>query len=289
MQYFLNGLPIGAIYALVALGYSLIYASAGVLNWSQGDMVMLGAYIGYLLYRLLGINFVVSLGVSMVAVALIGMLVERSVLRPLRKRQAPAINMVIATLGVAIISRNIALVIWGPDAQAFPSPVGSSSVQMGSLSIIPQDILIVSVGLAVMLFLQYFLGYTREGKALRAVAQDRAAAILMGVDVKNSDALAFAVSSMMGAAAGILIAPVFFVTFNMGSGIGLKGFVAAVVGGLGNIPGAIAGGFFLGLTESMAGGKISSGYRDVIAFVLLILVLWLKPSGLFSRRIHQKV
>ncbi len=289
MQYFLNGLPIGAVYALVALGYSLIYASAGVLNWSQGDMVMLGAYIGYVLYRLLGINFVVSLGISMGAAALIGMLVERSVLRPLRKRQAPAINVVIATLGVAIIARNIALVIWGPDAQAFPSPVDSSPLRLGNLSIIPLDILIVSVGLVLMLLLQYFLNYTREGKALRAVAQDRVAAILMGVDGKSSDALAFATSSMMGAAAGLLIAPVFFVTFNMGSGIGLKGFVAAVVGGLGSIPGAIAGGFFLGLTEAIAGGKISSGYRDAISFVLLILVLWLKPSGLFSRQSHQKV
>ena len=140
-----------------------------------------------------------------------------------------------------------------------------------------------------MLFLHFFLQRTREGKALRAVAQDRYAAILMGVDTGRSDAVAFAASAGLGAAAGILVAPIFFVTFNMGAGLGLKGFVAAVIGGLGSIPGAIAGGFFLGILEAVAGGQISSGYRDAITFALLILVLWLKPSGLFIRKARQKV
>lgn len=289
LYYLINGLPIGAIYALLALGYSLIYASTGVLNWSQGDMVMLGAYIGYSLHRLAGLNYIVSALISMLAVACIGMLVERTVLNSLRKRSAPPINVVIGTLGAAIICRNLALAIWGPDAQPFPSPAGSVPIQIGNLRIVPQDILIVSVGTLLMLILQYFLRYTREGKALRAVAQDRMAASLMGVDVGRSDTLAFAASAAMGAAAGILIAPLFFVTFNMGAGIGLKGFVAAVVGGLGNLPGAVAGGFFLGIIESLAGGKISSGYRDAIAFAVLILVLWLKPSGLFSRTKEEKV
>jgi branched-chain amino acid transport system permease protein len=289
LYYLANGLPIGAIYALVALGYSLIYASAGVLNWSQGDMVMLGAYIGYSLHRLLGLNYVLSLLISMLVVACVGMLVERTVLHSLRKRSSPSINVVIGTLGVAIICRNVALAIWGPDAQPFPSPVGSTPINIGNLRVLPQDILIVALGVALMLLLQYFLKYTREGKALRAVAQDRMAASLMGVDVGKADMLAFAASAAMGAAAGILIAPLFFVTFNMGAGIGLKGFVAAVVGGLGNIPGAIAGGFFLGLIESLASGKISSGYRDAIAFSVLIMVLWLKPSGLFSRTTKETV
>ena len=281
MQYLLNGLPIGAVYALVALSYSLIYACAGVLNWSQGDMVMLGAYLAYTLVRRAGMGFVPSMVSSMVLVAVVGALVERGVLRSLRRRGAPPINVVIGTLGVAIVLRNLALIVWGPDAQPFPSPVGSGTILVGSLPLVPQDLVVVAVGLILMRF-------TKEGKALRAVAQDRMAAALMGIDVARSDSVAFAASAALGAAAGVLIAPLFFITFNMGGGIGLKGFVAAVVGGLGNVPGAIAGGFILGLTEALAGGKISSGYRDAISFAVLILVLWLRPSGLLSRPSRQR-
>ncbi len=289
MQYFLNGLPLGAIYALVALSYSLIYASSGVLNWSQGDMVMLGAYIGFTLLQVLHFGFTPSLLIAMLVVGLVGVAVQYCILRPLRERQAPPINVVIATLGVAIITRNIALVLWGPDAQNFPSPVSTDPITIGALNITAMDLLIVVAGIGLMLFLHFFLQRTREGKALRAVAQDRYAAVLMGVDTGRSDAVAFAASAGLGAAAGILVAPIFFVTFNMGAGLGLKGFVAAVIGGLGSIPGAIAGGFFLGILEAVAGGKISSGYRDAITFALLILVLWLKPSGLFIRKARQKV
>ena len=289
MQYLLNGLPIGAIYALVALSYSLIYTASGVLNWSQGDMVMLGAYISFSLFQYLHFGFTMALLVSMLLLGVIGVIVQFCILRPLRKRQAPPINVVIATLGVAIVSRNVALVIWGPEAQIFPSPVSSVPMTIGALTVTRQDMLIVSVAIFLMIVLHYFLSKTRKGTALRAVAQDRYAAILMGVDTDKSDALAFAASAALGAAAGILVAPVFFVTFNMGAGIGLKGFVAAVIGGLGNIPGAIAGGFFLGIVESLVGGQISSGYRDAITFALLILVLWLRPSGLFLRKTRQRV
>ncbi len=289
MQFFLNGLPMGAIYALVALSYSLIYATAGVLNWSQGDMVMLGAYIGLTVFQLVGLGFTPAFLLSMLLVTAIGFLVQYTILRPLRLRRAPPINVVIATLGVAIISRNVALAFWGPDAQILSSPVSSTPISVGVLSFTPQDILVVSVGIMLMVILQYVLKRTKEGKALRAVAQDRYAAILMGIDPQRSDGLAFATSAALGAGAGILVAPIFFVTFNMGAGIGLKGFVAAVIGGLGNVPGAIAGGFFLGIVDAVAGGQISSGYRDAITFALLILVLWLKPSGLFLRKARQRV
>ncbi|MGI6224668.1 MAG: branched-chain amino acid ABC transporter permease [Peptococcales bacterium] len=289
LQYILNGLPIGAIYALVALSYSLIYAASGVLNWSQGDMVMLGAYIGFTIYQVLHLGFTPALFISMGVVALVGILIQFLILRPLRQRKAPPINVIIATLGAAIITRNLALLIWGPDAQLFPSPVSTKPINLGILSITPQDIMIVVIGIALMIIFQYLLKQTKEGKALRAVAQDRYASVLMGINTERSDAVAFAISAALGAAAGILIAPIFFVTFNMGAGIGLKGFVAAVIGGLGSVPGAIAGGFFLGIVEAVAGGKISSGYRDAITFALLIIVLWLKPAGLFLRKNRQKV
>jgi len=289
LQYILNGIPLGAIYALVALSYSFIYAASGVLNWSQGDMVMLGAYIGFSIYSVIKIGFTIELLISMAIVAVAGFLVQFLILRPLRLRKAPPINVIIATLGASIIIRNVALLIWGPDAQLYPSPVSTKPLTSGVISITPQDILIVVIGILIMLIFQYFLKRTREGKSLRAVAQDRYAAVLMGINTERSDAMAFATSAAIGAAAGILIAPIFFVTFNMGAIIGLKGFVAAVIGGLGSVPGAIGGGFFLGIVESIAGGKISSGYRDAITYTLLILVLWLKPSGLFLRKKKQKV
>ncbi|HHW40055.1 MAG TPA: branched-chain amino acid ABC transporter permease [Syntrophomonadaceae bacterium] len=289
LQYFLNGLPIGSIYALVALSYSLIYAASGVLNWSQGDIVMLGAFIGFTIINVIKLGFTTGLLISMIVLALVGLLIQIAILQPLRNRQAPPINVVIATLGVAILIRNVALVIWGADAQNSPSPVSTKPIYLGSLSITPQDILILMAGIALMVILQFLLKRSKEGKALRAVAQDRYAAILMGIDTNRSDGVAFAASASLGAAAGMLVAPIFFVTFNMGALIGLKGFVAAVIGGLGNIPGAIAGGFFLGIIESMAGGQISSGYRDAITYALLILVLWLKPAGLFLRKTRQKV
>jgi branched-chain amino acid transport system permease protein len=289
VEYLLNGLPIGAVYALVALSYSLIYASSGVLNWSQGDMVMLGAYVGFTLSQILHVGFIPSLLVSMLVVGFVGVVVQRLILRPLRQRKSPPINVVIATLGVAIIVRNIALTVWGPDAQNYPSPVRGAPLMFGTLSITRQDILILCICMLMMLALRLFLGRTRDGKALRAVAQDRYAAVLMGVDTARSDAIAFGASAAIGAVAGILIAPLYFVTFNMGSSFGLKGFVAAVIGGLGNISGAIAGGFFLGILEALAGGLISSGYRDAITFTVLILVLWLRPSGLFLRKTEPKV
>lgn len=289
VEYLVNGLPIGAIYALVALSYSLIYTTSGVLNWAQGDMVMLGAYLGFVLYSSFHIGYGVSLLLVMAGVAVIGVIIQYCILRPLQERQAPSINVVIATLGVAIIFRNVALAIWGADAQVLPSPVSNKTFNLGVANITGQDILIIIIAIILMLALQYLLKRTKEGVALRAVAQDRYAAMLMGVDNGKSDAIAFALSAAMGAAAGLLIAPVFFVTFNMGAGIGLKGFVAAVIGGLGNIPGAIVGGFFLGLVESLASGQISSGYRDAITFALLILVLWLKPAGLFLKKSQQKV
>lgn len=289
LQYVINGLPIGAIYALIALSYSFIYASTGFLNWAQGDMVMLGAYIGFTVYKMLHLGFVPVILSAATISGLAGMLVYFLVLKPLQKKHAPPINVIIATLGVAIIIRNLALLIWGPDAQLFPSPVSTRPITEGAISITPLDTLILIVGIIIMGFFQYMLKRTKEGKASRAVAQDRYAALLMGINTERSDSMALAISAAMGGAAGILIAPIFFVTFNMGASVGLKGFVAAVIGGLGSVPGAIAGGFFMGVIESVAGGLISSGYRDAITFTILILVLWLKPSGLFLRKKKQKV
>jgi branched-chain amino acid transport system permease protein len=179
--------------------------------------------------------------------------------------------------------------IWGPNAQSIAPPAGYKIFRMGSMIITAQDILVIVTAIVLMLLLQVFLKKSKEGKALRAVAQDRYAATLMGINTDRSDGVAFMTSAALGAAAGLLVAPIFFVTFNMGATLGLKGFSAAVIGGLGSIPAAILGGLFLGMVESLASGQISSGYRDVITYTILIMVLWLRPSGLFQRKITQKV
>ena len=289
MQYLMNGLPIGAIYSLIALGYSLIYVSSNVLNWAQGDMIMLGAYLGFSVIQYLNLGFVPAFFISIALVGCVGFIIQLLILRPLRKRGSPAINVTIGTLGVAIISRNLALMIWGPNAQSIAPPTGNKIFRIGPMIITGQDILVIVTAIVIMLLLQLFLKKTKEGKALRAVAQDRYAATLMGININRSDGVAFMTSAALGAAAGLLVAPIFFVTFNMGATLGLKGFSAAVIGGLGSIPAAIFGGLFLGIVESLASGQISSGYRDVITYTILIIVLWLRPSGLFQRRMTQKV
>jgi len=289
MQYLVNGLPIGAIYSLIALGYSLIYASSNVLNWAQGDMIMLGAYLGFSVIQYFKLGFIPAFFISITLVGCVGLLIQLLILKPLRKKSSPAINVTIGTLGVAIISRNLALMIWGPNAQRIAPPTGYKIYRIGSMVITGQDILVIVVAVLLMLLLHLFLKKSKEGKALRAVAQDRYAATLMGINTDRSDGVAFLTSAALGAAAGLLVAPIFFVTFNMGATLGLKGFTSAVIGGLGSIPAAILGGLFLGIVESLASGQISSGYRDVITYTILILVLWLRPSGLFQRKMSQKV
>ena len=250
---------------------------------------MLGAYLGFSVIQYLKLDFASAFFISMALVGSVGFLIQLLILKPLRNRNSPAINVTIGTLGVAIISRNLALMIWGPNARSFASPTGNRVFNVGSMVVTGQDILVIVVAVLLMLLLQVFLKKTKEGKALRAVAQDRYAAALMGINTDRSDGVAFLTSATLGAAAGLLVAPIFFVTFNMGATLGLKGFCSAVIGGLGSIPAAIFGGLFLGVVESLASGQISSGYRDAITYTILILVLWLRPSGLFQRKVAQKV
>lgn len=285
-QLFMNGLPIGSAYALVALGYSLIYATFGLLNFSQGDVLMVGAFFGLTLYATLNLPFPVAMLLAMLGAALLGLAMERLILRPMARRRARDINLLLATIALAIILRNGSLLVWGAESQRFPSVFGEEVVSLGGLKVVPQNIWIFVTALALVVALQFFLYRTKPGLAMRAVAMDQVAARLMGIQVSRYIALSFALSCALGAAAGVLVAPIFFVSASMGASIGLKGFVAAVTGGLGNLTGAVVGGLLLGVLESMTAGLVSSGYRDAIAFLILILLLWLKPSGILSR--HQK-
>lgn len=288
LDLFLNGLPVGGVYALIALAYSMIYSAMGLLNFAQGDIVMLGAFLGLTFYTIMNLPYPLAFLLAMSVAALVGLGMERFVLRPLARSRAKNVNMLICTIGLAVIFRNAALLIWGVESHRFPALFGDQAIRLGPVNVVPQYLFILAVAIVLMLVLQFFFQRTRPGRSLRAVAQDRVAASLMGVNVNRAVAMSFAISSALGAAAGVLVGPIFFVQASMGSLIGLKGFVAAVVGGLGNIWGAVVGGLVLGVTEALAAGLISSAYRDAIAFVALVLVLWLRPSGLFIRHAGEK-
>jgi branched-chain amino acid transport system permease protein len=271
----------GGIYALMALGFTIIYNALRLINFAQGDMFMLGATFGLTIYVMWGLPFSMAFVLAGVGVAVVGMLIERIVFRPLRGY--PPLNLIIATIGVSITLRAVALMVWGSQALLFPPVFGDKPVVVGDIVVMPHYLWIVGIAVVVIVLLQAFFTFTVPGKAMRATAQNREAASLMGVNVFRMDSLAAAISAGLGGIGGVLIAPVFFVTTEMGALAGLKGFAAAVLGGFGSIPGAIAGGVVLGVAESMAASVVST-YRDAVAFLILIGVLLWRPGGIMGRR-----
>lgn len=282
LQVTIGGIAIGSIYALIALGYTIIYNALRLINFAQGDFFMLGATFGFTFFVSLNLPFPLSLVLVAIVVGLIGVLVERSVFRPLRN--SSPFNLIIATIGVSTTIRAIALLVWGSQALAFPAVFGSTPIKVGQILIMPAYLWMLGIAVLFMLLLQLFFSYTMLGKAMRAAAQNRNAAFLMGINVFHMDALAAAISAGLGGVGGILVAPIFFADTAMGALSGLKGFAAAVLGGIGSIPGAIAGGIILGLSENLSASLISSVYRDAVAFIILIAVLLLKPSGLMGKK-----
>ena len=272
----------GAIYALMALGFTIVYNALRVINFAQGDMLMLGAAMGLTAYVDLKLGFPGSLVVGGLGAALVGVLLERLVFRPLRGHSV--LNLIIATIGASITLRAVALLVWGSQALLFPPVFGSRPLRLGGLTLMPHYLWILGIGLATIGLLQLFFTRTVTGKAMRATAQNRDAAALMGIDVGRMDMLASAIAGGLGGIGGVLIAPVFFVQTEMGALAGLKGFAAAVLGGLGSIPGAIVGGVALGVAENLSASLISSAYQDAVAFVILIAVLLWRPSGLLGAR-----
>lgn len=282
LQVTIGGVAMGSIYALMALGYTIVYNALRLINFAQGDFFMLGATFGFTFFVSSNLPFPLSLVLAALAVALVGMLVERGVFRPLRN--SSPFNLIIATIGVSTTIRAVALLIWGSQALAFPPVFGSTPLKVGELIIMPAYLWVLGIAVLFILLLQLFFSRTILGKAMRAAAQNRSAASLMGINVFHMDSLAAAISGALGGVGGILVAPIFFADTAMGALAGLKGFAAAVLGGVGSIPGAIVGGVILGLSENLSASLISSIYRDAVAFVILITVLLVKPSGLLGRK-----
>jgi len=299
LQHLINGLTLGAIYSLIALGYTMVYGILKFINFAHGEILMAGTYAGYYFYFFLydptrgafytiGI-FAAALIIAMIASAFLGVLIEKIAYKPLRK--APRLAPLLSAIGVSIILANSAALFFGTKSKKFEYPFDNSSIQVGGSSITPNQIMILAVGLIMMTGLKLFVDRSRLGKAMRATSQNQSVAALMGINVNLIISLTFAIGSALAAVAGVLIALEYKVYPTMGTMAGLKAFIAAVVGGIGNISGAMLGGIILGLLETFGVVilGIPQGLKDTIAFSVLILILLLRPSGILMKNIREKV
>jgi branched-chain amino acid transport system permease protein len=298
-QHFLNGLTLGGIYALIALGYTMVYGILKFINFAHGEILMIGAYSGLFLFDLLRgdlpygplllIVFFAAMLISMVISAVLGMSIEKIAYKPLRK--ATRLAPLLSAIGVSFILSNLAAFFWGTKSRKFDYPFDNTAYKIGDVAITPHQILILAVSFLMMVALKLYIDRTRMGKAMRATSLDQDVAALMGINVNQVISLTFAIGSALAATAGILIALDFKVYPTMGAMAGLKAFVAAVVGGIGNITGAMIGGILLGLLETfgVAVLGIPQGLKDTIAFGVLILILLVKPEGLLGKAEREKV
>jgi branched-chain amino acid transport system permease protein len=294
LQQLVNGLSLGSIYALIALGYTMVYGVLRLINFAHGDVYMVGAYVGYFLSRRLqggGPSFVSALLVmlgSMIACALLGILIERLAYRPVRRESR--LTLLITAIGVSLFIENLAQLVFGPDPKFFPSLAPRANFIVAGVRLTSEQITVVVVSVLLMLLLRFFIMKTRTGKAMRAVSFSLDAARLMGISTDWIISVTFALGSALAAAAGVLIGmQIPKIDPLMGIMYGLKAFVAAVLGGIGSIPGAVLGGLLIGTSEVMVVGYLSSTYREAIAFGILILVLILRPQGLLGRVHKEKV
>jgi branched-chain amino acid transport system permease protein len=284
----LTGLATGCIYSLVAIGYSLIYSSMSLLHFAQGSLLMLGGVFGFALLTRMQIPFIMVIPAVAFLLACLGILMERLIYRNLTK--ATQTIRIICTLGVNIVIPNLVIVLWGSEPHPLPSQVLTGSpLNVFGLSIQPVYYWIFLVVTIVVAVLTVFLKKTNLGLAIRATAYNQKLASLMGVNTSLTLSLSFAIGSALAGIAGLLAGKILFISFDMGSMIGIKGFVAAVIGGFGNLPGAMVGGLILGVFENIGSGMISTAYKDSISFLLMIIILVVLPSGLLGKKGMEKV
>ncbi|MDR1363924.1 MAG: branched-chain amino acid ABC transporter permease [Spirochaetaceae bacterium] len=292
IQQLINGLSLGSIYALIALGYTMVYGIVLLINFAHGDILMVGAYAGYFVLIKLGVSplsIVFAFMFAVIVCSALGVTIERLAYKPLRS--APRLNSLITAIAVSLILQNGARVIpfIGANPRQFPRPA-TYNINLGPISISNIQIIVIVVSAALMAALHYIIVYTKRGKAMRAVSFDRQAASLMGISVDSTISFTFALGSALAAAGGILFAFAYpQISPMMGVMPGLKAFVAAVLGGIGSIPGAMLGGIVLGIAETLTKGFISSQYADAVSFAILIIILLVKPSGILGAKARIKV
>ena len=290
LSYLINGISLGSVYAIIALGYTMVYGIAKMLNFAHGDVIMVGAYISFCVTQYLGMPAIVSIVAAMFVCTVLGMLIERMAYKPLR--EAPKLAVLITAIGVSYLLQNSAQLIWGSNPKSFNSLVNIGSIRLfdGALLISDEAIITVLCCVIIMVALTMFTSRTKMGKAMRAVSEDKGAAQLMGVDVNFTISITFAIGSALAAIAGVLLCSAYPVLQpTTGSMPGIKAFTAAVFGGIGSIPGAMLGGILLGLIEIFGKAYISTELGDAIVFLILIIMLLVKPTGLLGKKVNEKV
>ena len=284
----INGMSLGSIYAIIALGYTMVYGIAKMLNFAHGDVIMVGSYICFFAMMRYNLPPVVGVILAVIVCTILGMVIERTAYKPLR--QAPSLAVLITAIGVSYFLQNAALLLWTSSPKVFPSIIGNGKIQLGELTISHVTLLTVAVCLVIMFVLTWFTGNTRMGKAMRACSEDKGAAQLMGIDVNGTISMTFAIGSGLAAIAGVLLCSAYpTLVPTTGSMPGIKAFTAAVFGGIGSIPGAFLGGLLLGAIETFANAYISTQLSDAVVFSVLIIVLLVRPAGLLGKVINEKV
>ena len=290
LSYLLNGISLGSVYAIIALGYSMVYGIAKMLNFAHGDVIMIGAYMSFCAVQYWNLPPVMAILVAIVVCTALGILIERMAYKPLR--QATSLSVLITAIGVSWLLQNIALLIWGANPKSYPSLVNFGSLTLfdGQLHITSETFVTIAANIIIMIALTLFSGKTKMGKAMRAVSEDKGAAELMGINVNATISMTFAIGSGLAAIAGVLLCSAYPVLMpTTGSMPGIKAFTAAVFGGIGSIPGALIGGILLGLIEILGKAYVSTELGDALVFAVLIIVLLVKPTGLLGKKIHEKV
>lgn len=289
MSLLISGLAIGSIYSLIAMGYSMIYKASGLMNFIQGDLLTFGAYLGLTFYRILGLPFFVSLILTILCAFLLGILLEEGVIRQLFKKNVGAIYVILATIAISYIIQNAAQLIYGGTTEYFPSIFSVSKVNIFGVSVQPEALLCLGAALVSMLALHLFMTRSKLGTGMRAASMDPMAARACGINVSMTIACTWSISTAIAALGGMLIGPMYGVYLTIGSTIGRKGFSSAVIGGYGNMYGAMVGGLLLGLIETFIAGYLSSDLKNLIAYLVLLAFLFLKPTGLFNESAIQDV
>ena len=287
IQQLVSGIALGCIYGLIALGFVLIYKTTEVVNFAQGELLMLGGFFAFTFVVMLGLNYWIGFALAVICMAAFGAMSERFVLRPILG--SPQFSIVMATIGLGFFLRSIAGMIWGTDDLKIDTPFSNGVLRIGDL-VLAHDKLSVIVATAILCVVLYlFFTKTQLGTAMRATSENMLAAYYMGIPVKTVVALTWAISAAVAACAGVLLAPITFVHSNVGLVLALKAFPAAVLGGFGSIPGAVVGGIIIGVIESLAGFYLAQGWKDVAPHIVLLAVLLLKPEGLFGHAGRKKV
>ncbi|MBQ7158857.1 MAG: branched-chain amino acid ABC transporter permease [Treponema sp.] len=292
VQQFINGLSLGSIYALIALGYTMVYGIVKLINFAHGDVMMVGAYAGYFVLCAVGttpLGMTLAFLTAMILCGLLSLVIERLAYRPLRN--APRLNSLITAIAVELILQNVMRVLpfVGPDPRQFPT-MPTKIFNIGIVSFSNIQLIVIVLSAILMVILNYIVNYTKTGKAMRAVSYDLGAASLMGISVNKIIAITFVIGSVLAGAGGVLYATAYpQIDPMMGYIPGLKAFVAAVLGGIGSIPGAMLGGIILGIAETMTKAYVSSQYADAISYMILIVILLVKPTGILGKKTHVKV